>query len=117
MASGGALLAVSVCEVAQIQLLYSLVIWEWIPTHPILKNRGWVRVFCHGTEVKHPVVLPVSGIQEFLRIFAFVSVKSFHAGRRVAHHDHTIRNVDEIWDVNSSEVPITLRVEWCWESV
>ena len=41
----------------------------------------------------------MSGIQEFLRIFAFVSVQSFHAGRRVTHHDHTIRNVDEILDV------------------
>ena len=51
------------------------------------------------------------GIQELFRIFAFVSVKSFHAGCGVTHDDHTIRDVDEILDGSSIEVPATLRVE------
>ena len=80
-------------------------IWEWVPAHPTFENRGRIGVFCHRTKVKHPVVLPVPGIQEFLSIFAFVSVKSFHAGRGVTHNDHTIRDVDEILDVNLIEIP------------
>lgn len=53
----------------------------------------------------------MSGIQKLLRILALVSVQSFYAGRGVTHNDHTIRKVDEILDINSSEVPASLRVE------
>jgi hypothetical protein len=87
---------------------YSLVIWEWVPAHATLENRGRVRVFCHRTEVEHPVVLPMASIQKPLRIFAFVSIKAFHAGRRVAHNDHPIRDVYEIFDVNPSGIPFIL---------
>ena len=74
----------------------SLVIWEWIPAHAILKNRGGVRVLRHRAKVEHPVILPVVCIQKPLRIFAFISVKAFHTGRWVTHNDHSICDVGEI---------------------
>ena len=90
-------------------------VWEWVPTHATLENRGGVRVFCHRTEVEHPVVLPTSCVQKPLRVFTFVPVETFHAGRRVAHNDQSIRDVNEIFDdANAIEVSSGFRVQSCF---
>jgi hypothetical protein len=96
------------------RLQYSLVIWEWVPAHAILKNRGRVRVFCHGTKIEHPVVPSVACIQKPLCVFAFVSVETFHTGRGVTHNNYPIREVHEIFGVGPGEIPPMLRVEKCF---
>ena len=101
-ASGGTLRPFSRDGSTQIYLRHSLVIWKRIPAHATLKNRRRVRVFCHGTKVEHPVVLSVACVQKPLCVFALVSVQAFHTGRRVAHDDHPIRNVHEIFGVIES---------------
>jgi len=95
-----------------VRLQYSLVIWEWVPAHATLEHRGRVRVFCHRTKIEHPIVLSMACIQKLLCVFAFVSVETFHTGRRVTHNNYPIRDVYEIFD--ACEISPTLRVEECF---
>lgn len=104
-AIGGTLHPLQYTYRRRFRLYRSLMIREWVPAYATLKDRGRVRVFCYGTEVEHPVVLPMACIQEPLCIFASVSVKAFHTGCRVTHNDDSVRDVDEIFGaINPSEV-------------
>ena len=92
-------------------------IWERVPAHAILKNRGRVRVLRYRAKVEYPVILPMAGVQKLLCVFAFISVKAFHTGRGVTHNNYPIRDVYEILDVNPGTVPSPLSFWGCCELV
>lgn len=69
---------------------------ERVSAHPALEYLWRIRVLSYRTEVEHPVVLLVVVIEEFLRVFASVTVKSFNTSRGVPHDNHLVSDICQV---------------------
>jgi hypothetical protein len=76
--------------------MHSLMVWERIPTHPAFEDACGVRVLALRAKVENPVILPVSVIEELLRMVSAVAVETLKPRGGVAHDDDLVGDVHQV---------------------
>jgi hypothetical protein len=72
------------------------VVGIWIATDSSVKETRVVGVLSYGAEIENPVVLPMSMLEKFLRVFLAIPIQAFYPCGWVSHNYDLIREIYQV---------------------